>query len=265
MTSPDLWRLDAAAVVVLWRRETGRALREAAAPALQVSVVAAAFAWLALVPGPALLSSPPATAGEALAFFFPGLVVTVAVLAVGPLAAAAAADRRRGLVLAALSGPASRPAVVAGVCAGGATVILAQVGLVTLHAPVCGLRVEAVDAPLALGVLAALAWGCAAFAQALGGSVGRPDVRRAIVLVAAVGMVLTSGALFPVGRSPAALRAVAEWNPLAHALSAMRFALNGHAPQDATVLSVEPLVQLGVVGAYAAAASVWALWVDRRR
>ena len=254
----SLFAYDLAAVGLLWRREIVRLWRQPGRPATVLG--ASLITWLMLSAGARL---PPAEATGAavgpFATFFPGAILLTMVLAASLAAAGLLDDRRNGWLAFVGSTPASPAALVAGQCAGVATAVWLQVGLLVALAPLAGYGFETIAVPMLIAVCALGSVACAGLAVCVVWVAGSPRAFRTSVALLFGLIWLGSGALF--GSSPGAARAAMATNPGASIVSALRHALVGPGGSQVpeAMLSGAPWVEVAGVAGFAAVGLVAAL------
>lgn len=246
---------DFATVAVLWQRDIVRFFRE------RTRVVGALLQplifWFVIGSGLSptfhMQSASQVTYRE---FFFPGVILMVVLFTSIFATMSLIEDRHNGFMQAVLVGPGSRGAVVLGKSLGSTTVALVQASLFVLLAPLAGFHYSTIDWPLlALAlVLTSLALTTTGFAVAwwLDSTQGYHVVMSVLLLP----LWILSGSMFP---APRALEHILVFNPMTHAVGAIRRALYAGSPPNGTVL-VSAGVELTVLFLFAATAFAFALF-----
>ena len=167
------------------------------------------------------------------AFVFPGVVIMAALFGVILTAIATVYDREFGMLRLMLASPAGVPAVLAGRALAATAVGIFQGGVVLacvpLVVPVTGMQMVLAGAALALG---------AATSSVLGLLVAAPlrsvENFAGIVNIVLFPLLFLSGALYPTGGMPSALRVLARLNPVSYAVDLTRLTLGQPAEFGAT-------------------------------
>jgi len=261
-------RSDLRAVRVVWRRELLRFFRNRLR---MVSSLAQPVLFL-LVLGTGLASLVPSSGGvDFRTFMFPG-VLTMTVLFTGFFSAISIVwDREFGFLREMLVAPVRRGAVVAGKCAGGATIATFQGTLMLALAGV-------VHVPYSLGLLLVLlaemllcAFALTSVGVLLASRIGQVESFQAVVSFIVMPLFFLSGAIFPPTRLPAWLAVLTRADPVTYAVDPMRRAVFAHVKTEASVEQalnpgitwsgwhVPVPVELGVVAAVAVVALVLAV------
>ena len=166
------------------------------------------------------------------AFVYPGLIVMAMFFGAMLTAISTVYDREFGMLRLMLSGPAGIPAILAGRAIAATATGMLQGGVILLFVPF----VASVTPTQVAGAMAALALGAAA-SSALGLLVAAPlqsvENFAGVINLVLFPMFFLSGALYPTGSMPAALRHIARLNPVTYAVDLMRWALGQPAEFDA--------------------------------
>jgi ABC-2 type transport system permease protein len=236
-------------IEVLWRRDLMRFLRQ---PSRIVGALGQPLIfWLVLGSGLSQGFRLPGLSLGYMEYFFPGVVVMVLLFASIFAAVSVIEDRHQGFLQAILAGPGSRASLVLGKCAGAATVAILQALVFVLMAPVAGFSFAAIHWPLLLATMIAISLGLTALGFLIAWLVDNVQGYHAIQMTLLVPLWMISGAMFPVS-GPPVFRWLAAVNPVSYAVAAARQAFYGGAPVAELVFSPSPLVNLGVVVAFAA-------------
>ena len=224
------WTYDWATVCVLWRRDLLRFVRQ------PLRVLAALgqplIFWWILGSGMARSFRLPGSPVDALEYFYPGVVLMVALFAALITSIGLIEDRHQGFLQVVLAGPGSNLAVVCGKCLGATTVALAQTALFLALAPWAGFPYGEVHWPMLLAALLTAALLLSAVGFALAWVLDSVQAYQAVQMTLILPLWLLSGALFPLRAGGHGLEAVMRLNPLAYAVAGVRQALyGGHAPE----------------------------------
>ena len=256
--------MNLATVRVLWHRDLVRFFR-------QKSRVVGALAqplvfWLVI--GGGLDQSFHVPGAEGLGYreyFFPGVVMMVVLFTSIFSTMSVIEDRHAGFLQAVLVAPASRLALVAGKALGGVSVALVQALLVVAVAPWAGLPLGAIDWPLLLGLLAATAFALTAVGFAFAWWLDSTQGYHAVMSLLLIPAWIISGAMFPAAKASPWLAAAMRANPLAYGVEGVRRALYGGAlPPGLGLPGSSALLELAVVGGFAAVALAAAAWICAR-
>ena len=183
------------------------------------------------------------------AFVYPGVVVMAALFGSMLTAISTVYDREFGMLRLMLASPAGVSALLTGRAIAAAAIGFVQGAVVLVFMP----AVMSVSLSQWLAVLGALALGAVA-TSVLGLLVAAPlrsvENFAGVINVVLFPLLFLSGALYPTGRLPAVLRAVARLNPVTYAVDLMRLALGQpaefSAPWSIGVLGVTTLVVFGL-------------------
>jgi len=211
----------------LWRRELTRFFRQPSRIAGAVGTPL--LVWLLIgsgLSGSFRLPGAPAGPGY-LQYFFPGTLVLVLLFAAIFSNLSVIEDRHEGFLQGVLVAPVSRSAIVAGKVLGGATLAWLQAVVFLALAPAIGIRLTAVSALAAAGVLAVLALALTALGFAFAWKVDSVQGFHAVMNVVLMPMWLLSGSFFPLSGAPAWLAALMRLNPLTYGVGALRGTLFG--------------------------------------
>jgi ABC-2 type transport system permease protein len=236
------------AAVTLWRRELTRFFRQPSRIAGAVGTPL--LVWLLLGSGfSSSFRMPGAPSGPGyLQYFFPGTIVLVLLFAAIFSNISVIEDRHEGFLQGVLVAPVPRSAIVAGKVLGGATLAWLQGVVFLALAPVTGIRLTALSALEAAGVLAVLALSLTALGFAFAWKVDSVQGFHAVMNVVLMPMWLLSGSFFPLAGAPSWLAALMRINPLTYGVDALRGTLSG-AGATASALAVTLLLGLAAFAA----------------
>jgi ABC-2 type transport system permease protein len=251
----------------LWQRELVRFFRQRSrvAGALNTPLVF----WLLLGSGVGRSFSLPDVPGTApntmgyMEYFFPGTVVMILLFTSIFATISIIEDRKEGFLQGVLVAPTPRVTIVLGKVAGSTSLALIQGAIFMALAPfVVGTPPGAI--PLALGVLALVAFGLTGLGYLIAWSMESTQGFHAIMNLFLIPMWLLSGAVFPATGAPGWLQWVIRVNPLTYGVAAVRWSMYGTADYGA-MGGPDPVVALVVVSLFAAATFLAALAVTNRR
>ncbi len=164
--------------------------------------------------------------GNAFNTFVPGLLVMTAGFGTMFVGFAFIDEIRNGVVERMRVTPMSRTAGVLGRTLRDIVVFLVQ-GLILIGVSIpFGLNVDPLGVLVALGLLALIGLGLGPLSYALALTVGSEDTLGPLVQAVALPVLLLSGVLLPMALAPDWLRTIATFNPLYHAVEAMRALFN---------------------------------------
>lgn len=193
-------------------------------------------------------------------FFFPGLVLMIALFTTIFSTMAVIEDRDHGFLQQVLVAPGSRTAMVLGKVVGVLFIALVQLALVLPAAPLAGYDLSAIAwGPLVLGfVLAVVMLTCLSFSLAW---VSRTSHGyHAVMGILLIPMWMVSGSVFPLPHH-GLLAAIGWADPMTYATDALRHAFDGGA---SGVAFTSPLVSFLALAALAVASLALATRVARR-
>ena len=254
---------DSATARVLWRRDMKRFWRQ---PSRLVGALGQPIIfWLVIGTGMASTFKLPGMTMDYLEFFYPGVILMVALFASIFASVSVIDDRHQGFLQAVLAGPGSRLALVLGKCCGSASVAMVQIGAFLLLAPLAGFDWARIDWPALLLTLGGATLGLSALGFAVAWWLDNVQAYHAIQMTLLMPLWVVSGAMFPLDPTHPVFAKVMAFNPVAYAVSATRHALYGGVAPAATVLPVDLPTSLALVGAFAALAFCLAAFICRRR
>ncbi|RYF09070.1 MAG: ABC transporter [Deltaproteobacteria bacterium] len=235
---------DMATIQVLWWRDMKRFWRQ---PSRLVGALGQPIIfWGVIGSGMASTFTLPGSPVGYLEYFYPGVVLMVALFASIFASVSVIDDRHQGFLQAVLAGPGSRTALVLGKCLGSASVALLQIGLFLALAPYAGFDLSAVHWPLLLGTLVAACLGLCALGFAAAWFLDNVQAYHAIQMTFLVPLWVVSGAMFPPSQdAPRGFVWAMQFNPVAYAVSAVRHALvRGVHPAAAFLVAVPSAVDI---------------------
>lgn len=256
---------DWATVRVLWKRDVVRFFRERSR--VVGALVQPLIFWLVIGSGLAPTFRVEGAAGLGyLAYFFPGVVLMVALFTAIFATMSLIEDRHQGFLQAVLVAPGSRTAVVLGKSLGASTVAWIQCALFVALAPVAGFDVAAIDWALLAVTLVATCLALSALGFAVAWWLDSTQAYHVVMFLFFLPLWILSGAMFPAPRI-AWLETVLRANPLAWAVGATRQALHGgHAPEAVIFTAGSGWIDaLGVVGFAAVAVGLAVVVIHRKR
>ena len=260
-------RYDWATIRVLWRRDLLRFLRQPARilGALGQPVIF----WAVIGSGMTRSFRLPEGSGaqlDYLEFFYPGVVLMVALFASIFASVSIIEDRHHGFLQSVLAGPASRWALVVGKCLGSCSVALLQIALFLLLAPLAGFGLGQVNWLTLGATLFGSCLGLSALGFAVAWWLDNVQAYHAIQMTFLVPLWVVSGAMFPLADAGDAWGWVMAVNPVSYAVTGVRHALYGGAAPAGTVMAtVGTPLALAVVGGFAVLCLGLGMGVCRRR
>jgi ABC-2 type transport system permease protein len=213
------------AVSVLWWRDIVRFLR-------QPSRLAGAFMqpiilWLVIAGGlRSTFAFPGMSELDYLEYFFPGVLVMMALFTAIFSTMSLIEDRHAGFMQAALVGPGTRSAVALGKMLAGATLALGQSLLFLILLPLAGFTLGAVDWLALIGCLALCGLAMTAAGVALAWWVDSTAGYHGLMSVLLMPAWFASGAMFPLP-TDGAVSVILRLNPMSYMVDGVRRALYG--------------------------------------
>ncbi len=234
---------------LIFRRSLGLSVRN---PAWLVAGVMQPFVYLLLF-GPllnSLTSMPGFPAGGAFNTFVPGLLVMTALFGSTFVGFGFIAEMRAGVVERMRVTPMSRTAMVLGRTLRDVVIFLVQGMILILVSIPFGLTIHPLGLIVALGLLAmiGLMLGPVSYAMAL--VIKSEDALAPLTQAIALPLLLLSGVMLPMAFAPDWLRTIASFNPLYHAVLAIRSLFNARFADGDVVTGL-------VMTAVFVAGSVW--------
>jgi ABC-2 type transport system permease protein len=225
-TATSRWRDDLRGVRVVWQRELVRFFRDR----LRIVTSLAQPVLFLFIMGTGL--SPLVQTGgqdfDFRTFMFPGVVAMTVLFTAMFSAISIVWDREFGFLREMLVAPVSRGSLVVGKCLGGATVATFQ-GTIMLtlagfvHVPYSPALMATLVVEMAL-----TAFTLTAFGIVLAARMQQVQSFQVVVQFFVLPLFFLSGAVFPLTRLPAWLRALTRIDPLSYAVDAMRRAVFAH-------------------------------------
>jgi ABC-2 type transport system permease protein len=243
------WKLNLATVRVLVWRDLLRFFRQRSR--LVGALIQPLVFWLVI--GSGLQGS---FKGDYIQYFYPGIVMLVVLFTSIFTTMSVIEDRHKGFLQAVLVAPASRTALVLGKTGGGVAIALAQAALFLLLSPLAGYDARAVDWPLLAGVLLLTSIGLSSLGFAIAWWLDSTQGYHVVMSLLLIPLWILSGAMFPLEGAAGWIRVLMRVNPMSYCVSGMRRALAG-----GSIVTVE----LVVVAAFAALATLAAVWMCSRR
>ena len=191
------------------------------------------------------------------AYLLPGVLLMAAQAPAFTVGAGIVWDRQSGLLRQMLVAPVSRPAILAGICLGGASTGVAYSIPVLAFAGLIGVPYR-FGLLLALAELALLAFAFTALGLLMAVVVKRPQTFQVVAAFCMTPLLFLSGALFPASGLPSWLSGAVLANPLTYGIDALRRALPGalylegkaHSPQWGS-WTPPAVLEVGIVAALA--------------
>jgi ABC-2 type transport system permease protein len=173
--------------------------------------------------------------GPALNVFAPGLLVMMGLYGVGFAGFGLIADLRAGVVERLRVTPASRLALLLGMVLRDVLILIVQCALLTGLAVLMGMRPDAAGAALTLGLIVLIGLVMSSCSYALAIATKDENALASSINFLAIPLLLLSGVMLPLALAPDALRTLASFNPLAHAVDAARALMVGRLTDGAVL------------------------------
>lgn len=193
--------------------------------------------------------------GGALNVFIPGLLVMLGMFGTAFVGFGLIAELRDGLVERLRVTPVSRLALLLGRALRDVAILPVQSLLLVLVAWPFGLEVNLAGLAVTLGLLILLGFIMVSCSYALALALKSEDALAPLLNTATMPLLLLSGILLPMTLAPDWLQAVANANPLAHAVDAARALLSGDIASAAALRGFAVLAPLAVLALWWAARS----------
>lgn len=251
-TMEVLWRRD---LMRFWRQPT-RLIGALGQPIIFWGVIGSGMATSFVLQG---------TDVGYLEYFYPGVVMMVALFASIFASVSVIEDRHQGFLQAVLVGPGSRFALVLGKCMGSANVAMVQIAAFLLLSPKAGFAPGDVHWPLLLATLVLASTALCALGFAVAWYLDNVQAYHALQMTFLVPLWVVSGAMFPPGGQGAAFGWAMRLNPIAYAVTAARHAFYGGQAPASTVLPVTANVALWLTFLFACVSVALAALACRRR
>jgi ABC-2 type transport system permease protein len=184
-------------------------------------------------------------------FVYPGIVVMAALFGAMLMAISTVYDREFGVLRLMLASPAGVPAVLTGRAVAAAIVGLLQGAVVLALAPLV-LTVSIREMMAALGALALASIVSSMLGLLVAARLRSVENFAGVINVVLFPLLFVSGALYPTGAMPPALRLLAQINPVTYQVDLMRHAFGQQTEfpvaTDVLVLATATLVIFGLAG-----------------
>jgi ABC-2 type transport system permease protein len=203
------------------------------------------FAPLAAAVGVA----PDDASGSTMQWFAPGILVIMAFGTCAFIGSGLQEERASGALERIIATPSSRSAILAGRAVRAAITVVVQALVIVAVTTPLGLRFSVTGALVAAVVLAALAMGIAFLSLAAGIALGSAYAFWGVLTLAYTPLIVTSGALLPVQIAPDWLYALSRFNPMAHAVDALRALFVGDLLDPSVGVALGTAAVMVVVGA----------------
>jgi daunorubicin resistance ABC transporter membrane protein len=254
---------ELATIGVLVRRDLTRFVREKSRVA--GALLQPLIFWLVIGSGMAsTFVLPGAKDVGYLEYFFPGVVVMVALFTAIFTTMSVIEDRHSGFLQAVLVAPGSRVSVVIGKCLGASTVAFVQGLFFVALSPLAGFELAAIDFPMLLVSLSLSCFALCALGFAVAWWLDSTAGYHVVMSLLLLPMWILSGAMFPSVGSPV-IGVVQALNPMSYAVSAVRRAMYGGALPASTGLPYSTALEMLVLAAFAAGSLAAALAVCHKR
>ena len=251
---------DIATTRVLWRRDLMRFWRE---PTRLIGALAQPIIlWLIIGTGFAATFRIPSLDISYPEFFFPGVLVMVALFASIFGTVSVINDRHEVFLQAVLAGPGSRFSIVLGKCLGTTTIAMLQTAIFVGLAPLAGFEMHRIDWAMLGSALVLTSLALTALSFAVAWLIDSVRGYHAIQMTLLVPLWVVSGAMFPAGSELYAT--VMQLNPISYGVSATRHALYGGAAPAITVVATSPWTSVAIIGLFALVALFTASVACRR-
>jgi ABC-2 type transport system permease protein len=205
-------------IYALWRRDMVKFLRDRQNI---LASLARPFLWLFAV-GFGLRGSVQGGPADYVSFLVPGLAAMTVLFAAMFAAISIVWDREFGFLKELLVAPVPRSSIVAAKMLAGSTMGVLEAGLMMLLAPLLGARFHPGGALLGLLLLAVFGMGVNALGIAIAARMKSFEGFGGVVNFLIQPIFFLSGALYPVGNVPRALRVAVLANPMSYAVDAVR-------------------------------------------
>lgn len=166
--------------------------------------------------------------GSAFKTFAPGLLVLMAMFSTCYVGFGLIAGLRAGVVERLRVTPVSRLALLLGLVSRDVVVLLTQCSLLVILAVFRGLRPDLIGLVLTYALLVLMGLTMASVSYAVALLVRNEGALASSVNFVMVPLMLLSGFTLPLSLAPPTLQRIAEFNPLAHAVSTARALMNRH-------------------------------------
>jgi ABC-2 type transport system permease protein len=176
-------------------------------------------------------------------------------------------DREAGFLREILVAPLNRAGVVIGKTVGAAAVVLVQAGMLLVIAPLVGVPIDIPTVLRLLAVLIVLAFGLSGLGMLIAAFMRSQQSYQTIVQVLVFPLIFLAGVFFPVDSLPLWLQVPSKLNPVTYGVDAIRQIMLASFPSHTalgisvlghTMMLVEEIVIVGVLGLIFASAATWA-------
>ena len=185
--------------------------------------------------------------GGAFNVFVPGILVMTALFGAAFVGFGLCDEMREGVVERMLVTPTSRAAMLLGRSLRDVTLLLAQALIIVVLAIPFGLEINLGGLAVAFGMLALIGMMMSPVSYILALVLKSEDSLAPVVNGMALPLLLLSGVMLPMSLAPDWLQTVAKFNPLYHAVSAIRSLFNANYGDGEIVVGLVVLVVLAVV------------------
>jgi len=185
--------------------------------------------------------------GGAFNVFVPGILVMTALFGAAFVGFGLCDEMREGVVERMLVTPTSRAAMLLGRSLRDVTLLLAQALIIVVLAITVGLEINPGGVAVAFGMLALIGMMMSPVSYILALVLKSEDSLAPVVNGMALPLLLLSGVMLPMSLAPDWLQTVAKFNPLYHAVSAIRALFNANYGDGEIVVGLVVLVVLAVV------------------
>jgi daunorubicin resistance ABC transporter membrane protein len=254
---------DSSTVSVLWQRDLKRFWRQ---PSRIVGALGQPLIfWAVIGSGMSATFHLVNTPLDYKEYFYPGVVLMVALFASIFASVSVIEDRHQGFLQAVLAGPGARWSLALGKCFGSASVALAQIAVFLFLAPLAGFAWGQIDWLLLVTTLVLATVSLSALGFAVAWWLDNVQAYHAIQMTLLVPLWVVSGAMFPPSVDAPVFMTMMRLNPVAYAVTATRHAMyGGHAPA-ATVMDISAWASVGVLFAFTGVALSLAFIAVRKR
>ena len=194
-----------------------------------------------------IASMPGFPPGGAFNVFVPGILVMTALFGAAFVGFGLCDEMREGVVERMLVTPTSRTAMLLGRSLRDVTLLLAQAVIIVVLAIPFGLEINLGGMAVAFGMLALIGMMMSPVSYILALVLKSEDSLAPVVNGMALPLLLLSGVMLPMSLAPDWLQTVAKFNPLYHAVSAIRSLFNANYGDGEIVVGLVVLVVLAVV------------------
>jgi len=185
--------------------------------------------------------------GGAFNVFVPGILVMTALFGAAFVGFGLCDEMREGVVERMLVTPTSRAAMLLGRSLRDVTLLLAQALIIVVLAIPFGLEINPGGVAVAFGMLALIGMMMSPVSYILALVLKSEDSLAPVVNGMALPLLLLSGVMLPMSLAPDWLQTVAKFNPLYHAVSAIRSLFNANYGDGEIVVGLVVLVFLAFV------------------